>query len=34
MLDDVNILLLTEYWKSNILAFSIQLKNKHHFNGF
>ena len=30
MLDDVNMLLLTEYKKPNILTFSIQPKNKHH----
>ena len=31
MLDDVNKLLLAEQEKPNILTFSIQLKNKHHF---
>ena len=32
MLDDINKLLLTEQKKLNILAFSIQSKNKHHLN--
>ena len=32
MLVDVNELLLAEQKKSNILAFSIQPKNKHHLS--